>query len=570
MIPLLYDVDERHFTLQSLCRLPDCARCTVTEVRNGEYSCEFVYPINGRNYDEIMLGRHIGCTHDAKGDIQPFTIYRKEANTDGTTTFYAYHLSYEMNYMVAKPFTANGAAGAMSEISLASKKAGGRHPQWYSFSTDLTSTATFTLQTPIQLRALLGGTQGSLLDAFGGEYEWDRYYVILHAARGSDDGVVIRYGGNLTGAENTDDNSAAYGSVLPFWKSQDGSNVQVYSLYSKSASDPYDTTDYYPYKAVALDLSQSYNEQPTSAQAEAAAQNYLNSRSSWVPFNSIEIDFVPWTDAEGVHDAERLQGVSLCDIVTVDVPRLGVKVATKVVKTVWNALLDRYDSMELGKARASLAEMITEGLGSSTGASTGSGTAAGISNIVLNADYTMTISLSNGTSYTVGPIRGEPGPGLPTGGTTDQMLVKASDTDYDTKWSSTLPSWMLNALYPVGSVYITMGNTNPHNFLGGTWERFGAGRTLVGVGEGWDINNVGMLFPENATGGEYKHTLTVDEMPAHSHTYNRELSTGDDTGIASARYSGKRSAMNTGSTGGGQAFNLIQPYATVYFWKRTE
>lgn len=568
MIPLLYDVDEQYFGYACLRRLPDSVRCVVTEARNGGYDCEFVYPLNGANYEQITLGRHIGCTHDANGDIQPFTIYRREENTDGTTTFYAHHITYELNKAVAEPFTANGVAAIMERFSGnagVNRWTGARHPNWYEFSTDLTSATTFTLTVPVAFRSFLGGMQGSVLDAFGGEYEWDKYHITLHKARGADNGAVIRYGGNLVNAENTDDNSGCYGGVKPFWKSSDGNTVVVYSVYVKDDSDD----KYYPSRIMPLDVSTNFQEQPTQQQVDAYAQSYINGNQTWVPYNNITVDFVPWTDEQIMAESTQLQNVCLCDIVTVDIPQLDMKLSTKVVKTVWNVLLDRYDSIELGKTRTSLAEMISSGVGTNTTGGSGGG-GAGISDIVMNADYTLTISLSNGTSYTVGPIRGEPGAGIAAGGTQGQMLVKHSDADYDTEWSSSIPTWLLNALYPVGSVYITMGNTNPHYFLGGTWERFGAGRTLIGVGEGWDINNVGMLFPEDATGGEYKHTLTVDEMPAHSHTYNRELSTGTDTGIASARYSGKRSSMNTGSTGSGEAFRIIQPYATVYFWKRTE
>lgn len=128
----------------------------------------------------------------------------------------------------------------------------------------------------------------------------------------------------------------------------------------------------------------------------------------------------------------------------------------------------------------------------------------------------------------------------------------------------------LNAIYPIGAIFVSVASTNPGTYLGGTWEAYSQGRVLLGAGEGTDDNqyNPG-TFSAGDTGGEYRHTLTTTEIPAHSHTYNRELSSGTDSGVASARYSGSRSAQNTGSTGGGEAHNNLQPYIVAYIWRRT-
>lgn len=127
----------------------------------------------------------------------------------------------------------------------------------------------------------------------------------------------------------------------------------------------------------------------------------------------------------------------------------------------------------------------------------------------------------------------------------------------------------LLGLFPIGSVYITITNMNPGNFIGGTWASFGNGRVLMGEGTGEDINGLSQTFAGGTEGGEYTHTLTVNEMPAHTHTFYRYLSSGSDTGISSTRHdSDKRTSINTGSTGGGQAHNIVQPYVVVYFWRR--
>ena len=122
-------------------------------------------------------------------------------------------------------------------------------------------------------------------------------------------------------------------------------------------------------------------------------------------------------------------------------------------------------------------------------------------------------------------------------------------------------------LYPVGSIYSNAAvATNPGTLLGfGTWTAFGAGRVMVGLDAGGDTD----FDTVEETGGAKTHTLTISEMPAHTHTYLEDYATGtygpNATGIVK---DGTRS-KNTGSTGGDTAHNNLQPYIVVYMWKRT-
>lgn len=122
--------------------------------------------------------------------------------------------------------------------------------------------------------------------------------------------------------------------------------------------------------------------------------------------------------------------------------------------------------------------------------------------------------------------------------------------------------------YPVGSIYLNASDsTNPATLFGfGTWTRISQGRVLMGEGTGTDSIGEGRTFNIGETGGEYRHILTVDEMPSHTHTdIGAEL--GDADGSPGGQgYSGSHS---TGSTGGSQPHNNIQPYLTVYIWQRT-
>lgn len=120
--------------------------------------------------------------------------------------------------------------------------------------------------------------------------------------------------------------------------------------------------------------------------------------------------------------------------------------------------------------------------------------------------------------------------------------------------------------YPVGSVYISISsNFNPNTSFGGTWERFGQGRTLIGEGTGND-GSTSMSFTANSTGGEYKHKLTLKELPSSVWNSDSGQQTG---GLKQAFNLGSQSGANTRATNFDQPHNNIQPYITVYFWKRT-
>lgn len=128
---------------------------------------------------------------------------------------------------------------------------------------------------------------------------------------------------------------------------------------------------------------------------------------------------------------------------------------------------------------------------------------------------------------------------------------------------------LFNAVYPVGSIYISVTNTKPSYFFGGTWAAFGTGRTLVGVDTTQnEFNTV------QKTGGSKTHTLTLSQIPPHSHKtvekmgyifYGGERAAGPAEGNG---YATDSNTLNTGSAGGGEAHNNLQPYITVYMWRR--
>lgn len=118
---------------------------------------------------------------------------------------------------------------------------------------------------------------------------------------------------------------------------------------------------------------------------------------------------------------------------------------------------------------------------------------------------------------------------------------------------------LLDLVYPVDSIFLSFKNTNPKTYLGGDWIQL-KDRFLIGAGGDYAVN---------ATGGEVTHTLTVDEMPAHTHTFKKRTWTSSGNCWREGVNAAETETGTTSSTGGGAAHNNMPPYLAVYMWKRT-
>lgn len=364
MIPILYDYNETAFTSNGLGRLSDCISCTVKEERNGPFECEFTYPVTGIHFEDITEGRIIAVTHDDSGDVQPFDIYASSKPIDGVVTFYAHHISYRLAEATLESFgTPVIPQDAATTFALAKYNARGNVP--FDLVSDITTTGFIRQPTPITFRQLLGGVEGSFLDVFGGEYEWDKFTVKLLASRGANNGVRIMYGKNLASFNSDLDYSAAYNAVVGYWHGQDGdTNAETTvttGLVSSGQTLPNGRTVVVP-----LDLTDKFNNKPTVAQLTAAAQAYMTANHTWNPAQTIDVDFVQLWQTEEYRDFAPLQKCHLCDSVNVSFGMYGLAdMAIKVVAVEWDALAERYTKMTLGGIATSLGESISAGLSGS-------------------------------------------------------------------------------------------------------------------------------------------------------------------------------------------------------------
>lgn len=347
MKPILYTSSETAFNTNGLGILSDALKCTVTEERNGMFELEMRYPITGVHYADIALRNQILAKPNPTDQPQPFRTYRITKPLNGIVTVYARHISYDLDGIPAQPFTAPNAPAAMQAL-----KDNAVTPCPFTFGTDKATTATMTNSTPQSIRSLLGGVRGSVLDVYGGEYAFDRYLVRLYNARGMDRGVSIRYGKNLTSLQQDENCAAVYTGVYPYWTGSEGQLVQ---LPEKIINAP---GTYNFVRILTLDLSGEWQEQPTLDQLRARAQRYITENNIGVPKVSLLINFVQLEQYEEYKHLALLERVSLCDTVNVEFPRLGVSATAKVYKTVYDVLRDRWESVELGDARTTLADTI--------------------------------------------------------------------------------------------------------------------------------------------------------------------------------------------------------------------
>ncbi|MCI8569736.1 MAG: hypothetical protein HFJ11_07190, partial [Bacilli bacterium] len=365
VMTVLYGSEEMAFETNGLGSLADASKCEVVEERNGAYELEMEYPVSGRRFHDIKLRRIILARPNPHARPQPFRIYNITKPMNGMITVNAEHISYDLAGYPVGAFTAKNATEALVNMEGAAVVS---CP--FMFSTDNGAEAALAVEKPTNMRSVLGGESGSVLEAYGGEYEFDRFHVILHASRGKDRGVSIRYGKNMTDFSQEENSSEVYTGVYPFWSKE----VEEDDLYEddpgfvdlpeKVVAVPgeFEFTRIYP-----LDLSgewppqeekedgEGWNSVPTTEQLRELAQKYIEGHDIGIPKVSLTVSFEQLAQSEEYKMLARLDEVRLCDSVGVEFQEYGVSATFKCIKTTYNVLTDKYISIEFGEAKSNLA-----------------------------------------------------------------------------------------------------------------------------------------------------------------------------------------------------------------------
>lgn len=339
MIPILYNTITEGTvpTDFGLGPLTDCLKAEVKEERNGAYELTLSYASDGIHAEEIQVNRFIMAKPNYTDSAQIFRIYKVGKAINGRFEVSAQHVAYDLS---GKVISTGSASSCVAACNLLKAQAGN-----FNITTDKTVSASFTITEPSSVRSWFGGKAGSLLDVYGGEWEYNNYTATLKQARGTDRGVTIRFGKNLTEINQEVSIENLVTGIIPFYIDTDGNKTVGSKVNTGLVLDvPRD---------LAIDFSQDVDPESGTAittQLANLAGKYITNNDLTNPLNNITLNFV---QLEGL--TER---VDLCDTVHIYYEPLGITATAKCIATVWDVLEERYTQTTFGSPKTNIADTI--------------------------------------------------------------------------------------------------------------------------------------------------------------------------------------------------------------------
>lgn len=342
--------------------------CVVTEERNGGFTLTMTVPQTAKYLNSLNVGTLICADASPQQPRQLFEIVKVTKNITGRFTIYAEHISYRLMYSILKPFPGatpdakyiaglNYVVEALNQNTSSTYYVSGNVFTFYQTHFPGAAARLYNKEYST-VRSLLFGREGSMLDVYGGCFKWDNFNVTLDYSRGADNGVKILYGKNLTDitAEYNNQTDATATAVFGYIKKDD-------SVIGASGISNTSHTDLYTYSRVLLrDMSSEFSSDsettPTQAEIKTATDAYVSKNIRGVPDVNLKTSFVLLSDTVEYAGYANLESVEIDDTVYVYVPTLDVDVSAKVIKTNYNVLLDRYDSVEVGNFKTTINQAI--------------------------------------------------------------------------------------------------------------------------------------------------------------------------------------------------------------------
>ena len=331
------------YTGNGLGGLPDAVEAVVSHEINGIYELMFRYPVTGLHYDELVSGRIVMAPPDDLTDEQPFRIYRITKPLNGIVTVYARHLCYDMQGIVVEPFTASDLTTAFQTIPTKCEPVSP-----ITLQTTRTVATSITLSEPRPLWRLIGGQAGSLLDVYGGEWDFDKDVAKLVTQLGTDRGVNIRYGKNLTELEQDASIESCYSDVYPYWYDKDTNTLATIPEKTVAVVGSIVSN-----RVFVLDCSDDFDTQPSAQDLRDRANAYITANSIGNIKASWKISFVDISE-------NGFDRVMLGDTLHVYYERLDVNATARAVKTEFDVLQNRYKSITVGRVKQNLAAIIAQ------------------------------------------------------------------------------------------------------------------------------------------------------------------------------------------------------------------
>lgn len=326
--------------------LSDAITCRVTHEINGEYEFRMTYPVTGQHYGDLQVDSVIWATPDNMTAKQPFRIYRITRPLNQVVTVYARHAAYDASGVVVEPVTAASLTAALPAIAAACVPS---CP--LTLTTSRTVATQYKLTVPTPLWSVFGGIQGSLLDVYGGEWDFNGLTADLKTKLGADRGVDIRYGKNMTQLEQDVTVEATYAYVYPLWTDENGTLVTLPEKYITVVGAVGS-------RMMTLDLSDAFDTAPTEAQLRTRANKFITDNDPGTPKISWKVNMAQLSQSPEFQDMAILDQVQLGDTIRIFYEPMNLTATSRAVKTDYDVLSERYAGITLGRVKQNLASIV--------------------------------------------------------------------------------------------------------------------------------------------------------------------------------------------------------------------
>ena len=369
--PILYNATETVFDSYGLGEI-DANKATVTRERNGNYSLYIEYPVGGSLAPLFKQDMRIKADAGVRTKNQTFYISRIVKDSSHVIKIYAKHISHLTETMgIVHGTTVVGDANAALARWSESLVGGVEFRTWSDIETE--GKASWTVDKFKTAREALGGVEGSILDVWGGEYEFDNTTIKLHRRLGRQSPTVLEYGRNILSAEDDEDANSVYTSVYPFATYTPESQSHEEGKESK-AQDPVTVTlsekivdsqwvgNYAERRVAVVDFSSKYGDKqtPNAESLRTFAKEYMKTNRIGIPKINTKIEYVDLAKTLDYADMSQMEEVELCDILPIYYPTIGLtNDENKVVVVNYDVLNDRNESIELGTIGQSMRSALT-------------------------------------------------------------------------------------------------------------------------------------------------------------------------------------------------------------------
>ena len=362
MIPILYKSAEVDFTTNGLGLLNDIYSVDIQEQRNGLLTLTASYPTNAKHYKEIETGRIIYAKPNPLDGAQAFRIVKTELDISGyNLNIEADHITYDLTHNLVKEVHLQGdGQNAMTHLQNATVT-----PHLFRFVSDLQHLGDSRLQYVNPMEAI-AGTEGSILQIWGGELHRDNRTVSMLSRRGRDNFTTFRLGKNINGLKYTVDMSNVTTRIVPtVTKSDATDNDKAYFV----VGDTVDSKNLNKYPNVYIQhvdmgekvtINEGETDEQIKAKIDKQAKNWFTQSANTgidLPQVTVEIDVTSLQDSADYQEKFRnLESVGLTDTVSVYVPEFNVNVTAIVNELHYDPVAERVTSLVVGTSKKSFAD----------------------------------------------------------------------------------------------------------------------------------------------------------------------------------------------------------------------